>query len=355
MDKLKSTLKEMQKAFLSGVSFMIPAVVAGGILLAISLSTGTKTAKGIVITNEFMKNLNTLGAAGMAMMIPILAGYIAYSIAGKPGLAPGVIMGYIANNPIGTNATTKTGFLGAMIVGVAVGYLVKWIKGWNVPKPIKAIMPILVIPTITVIVVGLAYIYLIAGPVSGFMALVTKFLGNLNGTNKVLLAICIGFMNAFDMGGPVTKTVSMFTLALMNEGIFGPNGMFRITVAIPPIGIFLATVLFKKKFDQGEKDLAKAAGIMGCMGITEGAIPFAVNDVKRVLPSTMIGAAVGAVIGALCNVQSPVPHGGFITLPVVTNKIPFTIAIIVGSLVTAIMLGILKPDKEQFTESDSTK
>lgn len=343
MDNVKKVLKEIQKAFLSGVSFMIPAVVAGGILLAISLSTGTKTGKGIVIANEFMKNLNVLGSAGMAMMIPILCGYIAYSIAGKPGLAPGVIMGYIANNPIGKAATTKTGFIGAMILGIAVGYLVKWMKGWKVPKSLKAIMPILIIPTVTVFVVGLLYIYVIVGPISSFMTVVTKFLGNLNGTNKIFLAICIGFMNAFDMGGPVTKTVSMFTLALMNEGIYGPNGMFRITVAIPPIGIFLATVLFKNKFTAGDRDLAKAAGLMGCMGITEGAIPFAVNDVKRVLPSTMVGAAVGAVIGALFNVQSPIPHGGFITLPVVTNKIPFAIAILVGSTVTAIMLGILKP------------
>jgi fructose PTS system EIIBC or EIIC component len=131
--------------------------------------------------------------------------------------------------------------------------------------------------------------------------------------------------------------------------------MFRITVAIPPIGIFLATVFFKNKFTQGERDLAKAAGLIGCMGITEGAIPFAVNDVKRVLPSTMIGSAVGAIIGALCNVQSPVPHGGFITLPVITNKIPFAIAIIVGAMVTAAMLGFLKPNIAQVEVSDGEK
>ena len=280
-------------------------------------------------------------------MIPIMAGYIAYSIAGKPGLAPGMIMGYIANNPLGKAATTKSGFLGAMIVGVACGFVAKWIKGWKVPKTVKAIMPILIIPSITVFIVGLVYIYLIATPVSALMSGFTACLKNLNGTNKIFLAIAIGFMNAFDMGGPVTKTVSMFTLALMNEGIFGPNGMFRITVAIPPIGIFLATVLFKNRFNQGDRDLAKAAGIMGCMGITEGAIPFAVNDFKRVLPSTMIGAAVGAIIGAIGNVQAPVPHGGFIILPVVTNRVWFVAAILIGSLVTALLLGFLKPNLEK--------
>ncbi|MBU5591590.1 PTS fructose transporter subunit IIC [Clostridium sp. MSJ-4] len=346
MQKTKSVLKEIQKAFLSGVSFMMPAVVAGGLMLAISLATGEKTGGALKITNAFMLNINVLGKAAFAMMIPILAGYIAYSIAGKPGLAPGMIMGYIANNPVGENGA-KSGFLGAMLLGVVVGYLVKWIKGFKVPKTVKTIMPILIIPTVSVFVVGVVYIYIIAEPLASLMNFLTVFLGNMNGTNKILLAICIGCMNAFDMGGPVTKSVSMFTLALMNEGIYEPNGMFRITVAIPPIGIFLATRLFKNKFNQGERDAGLAAGIMGCIGITEGAIPFAVSDFKRVIPSGMVGAAVGAIIGAIAGVKCYVPHGGFVVLPVVENKLWFVIAIIAGSLVTALMLGLLKPNIEK--------
>ena len=346
MEKFKKTLKEIQKAFLSGVSFMMPAVVAGGLMLAISLATGEKSDGGLQITNQFMLNINVLGKAAFAMMIPILGGYISYSIAGKPGLAPGMILGFIANNAVGESGA-KSGFLGAMLLGVASGYVVKFIKNIKVNKSIKTIMPILIIPTVTVFVVGIVYIYLISTPLASLMNFLTVFLGNMNGTNKILLAICIGCMNAFDMGGPVTKSVSMFTLALMNEGIYEPNGMFRITVAIPPIGIFLATRMFKNKFTQGDRDAGLAAGIMGCIGITEGAIPFAVSDFKRVVPAGMIGASVGAIIGAIGGVKCYVPHGGFVVLPVVEQKLWFIAAILIGSLVTALILGFTKPILEE--------
>lgn len=346
--KFKAVLKEIQKSFLSGVSFMMPAVVAGGIMLAISLATGDKTETGVVVTNQLMKQINVLGKAAFAMMIPILGGYISYTIAGKPGLAPGMILGYLANNPVNVNGVdVKSGFLGAMLLGVGAGYLVKWMKGWKVSKTIKTILPILIIPTISIFVLGLIYIYVIAGPLSIFMNGLTSIMSSLNGSSAILLAIFIGLFGEVDMGGPITKSVSMFTLALMNEGIYEPNGMFRIAVAVPPLGIFLATRFFKNKFNQGDKDTAVAAGIMGLIGITEGAIPFAVADMKRVLPSTMIGTAVGCVVGAIGKVKCYVPHGGFVVLPVVENKLWFVAAIIIGSCVTAVLLGILKPTIEE--------
>ncbi len=157
-------------------------------------------------------------------------------------------------------------------------------------------------------------------------------------------------MNALDMGGPVTKSVSMFTLALMNEGIYEPNGMFRVTVAIPPIGIFLACQLFKNRFTQGEREAGLAAGIMGCIGITEGAIPFAVSDFKRIVPAGMIGASVGAIVAAIGNVKCYVPHGGFVVLPVVEGKLWFISAIIIGALVTALIIGLTKPKLEEKTK-----
>jgi len=341
LSKAKDELKQIQRALLTGVSYMMPFVVVGGLLLAISLSTGKSTSEGFVVSNQFMQNLKTLGNSAFTMMIPVLGGYIAYSIAGRPGLVPGMVLGYLANNPIG-EIGAKSGFLGAMLLAIASGYLVKWIKTWKVHKAIKAIMPILIIPIVSTLSLGLIYIYFISVPLASMTNALVEFLGNLNGTNTILLAICIGFMNAFDMGGPVTKTVSMFTLALMNEGIYEPNGMFRITVAIPPIGIFLSTILFRNKWTDADRTAAASAGLMGCMGITEGAIPFVVADIKRVLPCTMIGAAVGAIIGGLSGVTSPVPHGGFITLPVVHNKPMFALGIIGGSLVTALLLGLVK-------------
>jgi PTS system fructose-specific IIC component/fructose-specific PTS system IIC-like component len=345
---MKGILKEVQKSFLSGVSFMMPAVVAGGIMLALSLATGEKSETGVVITSELMMNINILGKAAFAMMIPILGGYISYSIAGKPGLAPGMILGYLANNPVTLNGQeVKSGFLGAMLLGVAAGFLVKWMKQWKVSKTIKTILPILIIPTISVFVLGLLYIYVVAGPLAYLMNGLTNIMGSLSGSSAILLAVFIGLFGEIDMGGPVTKSVSMFTLALMNEGIYEPNGMFRIAVAIPPLGIFLATLLFRNKFSSGDRDAAGAAGIMGCIGITEGAIPFVVSDIKRILPSTMIGTAVGCVIGAIGNVRVYVPHGGFVVLPVVDNKLWFIGGILIGSLVTAVILGLLKPKLEE--------
>ena len=160
--------KDLKKAFNTGVSYMLPSVVVGGIFLAVALSTGQATDAGMEITNSFMKNLNDLGGAGFAMMIPLLSGYIAHSLAGKPGLAPGMILGFVANNPIGPDEV-KTGFLGAMILGVATGYFVRWAKKWKVPQMLKTIMPIIIVPITTVFTIGMIYIYLIASPIGGFM------------------------------------------------------------------------------------------------------------------------------------------------------------------------------------------
>lgn len=280
------------------------------------------------------------------MMVPVMSAYIAYSVAGRPGLTPGLVLGYICNNPVGTTGA-KTGFLGALIMGLAAGYFVKWMKSWKVPASIKAIMPILIIPILSTGLLGLVYIYLISVPLTAFTTMLFGMLKNLNGTNKILLAVAIGLMNSFDMGGPVTKTVTMFTIGLISEGIYGPNGIFRVCPGVPPMGIFLSTMLFRKKWTDADRTAAKTAGLMGFMGITEGAIPFAVADIKHVMPATMTGTVVAAIIAAIGNVQSPVPHGSFITLPVVTGKVWFAVAIIVGSLVTALLLGLLKPTIEE--------
>lgn len=340
---MKKFLKDVQKHLLSGVSFMMPVVVAGGVLMAISLLGAQQTETGLVPNGAVMTYLNQLGKAGMALMIPIFSGYIAYSVAGKPGLTPGLILGYIANNAIviGGNEV-KSGFLGALLLGLLAGYMVKWMKGLPVGKTLRSIMPIIVIPVVVTLVIGFAYYFIIAVPISFVMTALTNFMTNLNGASSLGIAMFMGAFAEIDFGGPVTKAVSMFTLALINEGIMEPNGIFRILVAVPPIGIFLSTVIAKKKYTSEERENAVVVGIMGCLGITEGAIPFALKDPKAVYPATIIGNIVGAVVGVIGKVTCPVPHGGFIVLPVVGNKLWFIIAIIVGSLVTAFLLLILK-------------
>lgn len=346
---MKNIFKDIQRALMTGVSYMIPFVVAGGILMAISFLGGTPTESGYVITNPFMSNLNMISKAGFAMMVPALGGYVAYSLGGKPALAPGFILGHLANTNI-SGTEIKAGFVGALIMGILVGYMVKWIKSWKVPPLLKAIMPILVIPTFVTFTMGLIYVYVVSGPIIWVSNAILSFLTALSGTNLILFAIVIGLVCEIDMGGPITKSVTLFTLALMSDGNFVANGIYRVCPAIPPLAILISNYMFKNKWTEGDRTAAQSAGIMGFMGITEGAIPFVVQDAKSILPGTMIGCAVGAVIAALGGVQSPVPHGGFITLPVVTGQLWYAVAMLVGSLVGAIIIGLLKKDVETANE-----
>lgn len=343
MKKESKYLKDVQKAFNTGVSFMLPSVVVGGIFLAIALATGKTTDTGMEITSPFMQNLNDLGAAGFAMMIPVLSGYIANSLAGKPGLIPGMILGFVANNPIGASQI-KTGFLGAMIMGVATGYFVRWCKTWKVPTTIRTIMPILIVPVITTFVLGMIYIYIIAVPIGAAMDWLVHVLGQMQGGSAIILGLIIGAMTAIDMGGPINKTATAFTLALMAEGVYGPNGAHRIACAIPPLAMAISTFIDRKKYSSEDRDLGISAFFMALIGITEGAIPFAAKDIKRVLPAIIIGSAIGGAIGMATNVEAFVPHGGFIILPVVNGKLWYVIAIIVGSGVAAAILHLTKPN-----------
>lgn len=337
--------KDLQKAFNTGVSYIIPVVVVGGIFLAIALATGEATDAGMEVTNPFMQSLLSLGEAGFAMMIPVLSGYIAYSLAGKPGLAPGMILGYVANNPVGNN-DVQTGFLGAMLLGVLTGYIVKWCKTWKVSKTIKTIMPILIIPVFTTFVLGILYIYIIAEPVGIAMDWLVEFLSSLQGGSALLLGAIIGAMTAIDMGGPINKTATAFTLALMAENIYAPNGAHRVAVAIPPLAMAISTWLSKNKYDEADRNLGTSAFFMGLIGITEGAIPFAVKDAKTVLPSIITGSAVGGALSMMNGVEALVPHGGLIILPVVNGRVWFVISMAVGVAVSVFMLHFLKKDKE---------
>ncbi|WP_369713651.1 PTS fructose transporter subunit IIC [Leptotrichia sp. HSP-342] len=348
MSKDNRLLKDLQKAFNTGVSYMLPSVVVGGVFLAIALSTGKPTDTGMEITNQFMKNLNDLGVAGFAIMIPLLSGFIANSIAGKPALAPAMILGYIANNPIGAGQV-KTGFLGAMILGIATGYFVNWCKKWKVPATIRTLMPILIIPIVTTFILGMTYIYIIAVPIGLFMNWLIASLKTMQGGSAIILGLIIGAMTAVDMGGPINKTATAFTLALMAENIYTPNGAHRIAVAIPPLAMGISTLIDRKKYTKEDKDLGISAIFMGLIGITEGAIPFAVKDMKKVLPAIIIGSAVGGAIGMINNVEALVPHGGPVILPVVRGKLWFMLAIIIGTLVSVAILHFMKSDLDEET------
>lgn len=352
--KLSSDEKQKHKGvqhvyqhLMNGVSFMVPFIVVGGLLIAIALSLGgEKTAtQGIVIPDDsFWKPFEKIGALAFSFMVPILAGYIAMSIADKPGLVPGMIGGAIAADGSFYGSDAGAGFLGGIVAGFLAGYIAKWIKQVKVPKAMAPIMPIIIIPIISSVIVGLIFIYVIGAPIAGIFAGLTAWLKGMQGANIVILAMIIGAMIAFDMGGPVNKVAFLFGSALIAEGNYSVMGMVAVAVCTPPIGLGIATFINRRKFNHNEIEMGKASFTMGLFGITEGAIPFAAQDPLRIIPANIIGAMVAAVIAALGGVGDRVAHGGPIVavLGGIDKVVIFFIAVIIGSLVTAALVLVLK-------------
>ncbi|PTJ72831.1 PTS mannose transporter subunit IIABC [Staphylococcus hyicus] len=346
----KQKHKGMQHVYqhlMNGVSFMVPFIVVGGLLIAIALSLGgEKTAThGIVVPDDsFWKPFEKIGALAFSFMVPILAGYIAMSIADKPGLVPGMIGGAIAADGSFYGSDAGAGFLGGIVAGFLAGYIAKWIKQVKMPKAMAPIMPIIIIPIISSVIVGLIFIYVIGAPIAGVFAGLTAWLKGMQGANIVILAMIIGAMIAFDMGGPVNKVAFLFGSALIAEGNYSVMGMVAVAVCTPPIGLGIATFVNRRKFNHNEIEMGKASFTMGLFGITEGAIPFAAQDPLRIIPANIIGAMVAAVIAALGGVGDRVAHGGPIVavLGGIDKVLIFFIAVIIGSLVTAALVLVLK-------------
>lgn len=279
-------------------------------------------------------------------MIPVLAGYIAYSIADKPGLVPGMIGGYIAATGSFYDSASGAGFLGGIIAGFLAGYAALWIKKLKVPKAIQPIMPIIIIPVFASLIVGLAFVFLIGAPVAQIFTSLTVWLAGMKGSSSILLALILGAMISFDMGGPVNKVAFLFGSAMIGEGNYEIMGPIAVAICIPPIGLGIATFFGKRKFEASQREMGKAAFTMGLFGITEGAIPFAAQDPLRVIPSIMAGSMTGSVIAMIGNVGDRVAHGGPIVavLGAVDHVLMFFIAVIAGSLVTALFVNVLKKD-----------
>ncbi|SFS97881.1 PTS system, fructose-specific IIC component [Marininema halotolerans] len=334
------------RSLMNGVSFMIPFVVVGGLLIALSLGIGGEpTAKGMVVPEDSMwHSILMVGQAAFTFMVPILAGYIAVSIADRPGLAPGMIGGYIAATGSFYGSEAGAGFIGGIVAGFLAGYIAKWIKSIRVPQMIQPIMPILVIPLVTTLIVAFLFIFVLGAPIASLMQGLTGFLEGMQGSSKVLLALILGAMIAFDMGGPINKVAFLFGAAMIGEGQTFIMGALAVSICIPPLGMGLASLLAKRKYVEAEREAGKAALAMGLVGITEGAIPFAAGDPLRVIPSIMVGSMTGAVIAMLSGVTDHVPHGGPIVAVVqAVDNIPmFFVAILVGTLVTATMVNLLK-------------
>jgi fructose PTS system EIIBC or EIIC component len=334
------------KHLMSGVSYMVPFIVVGGLLIALALTLGgQQTPGGIVIPEDSIwSQVSALGGAAFTFMVPILAGFIAVSIADRPGLVPGMIGGYIAANGSFYGSEAGAGFIGGIIAGFLAGYVALAIKKIKVPKAVQPVMPIIFIPIISSVVVGLLFIYVIGAPVAATFESLTTWLAGMQGGSSILLAIILGGMIAIDMGGPFNKVAFLFGSAMIGEGNYEIMGPIAVAICIPPIGLGLATFINKRKFRPTEREAGKASFTMGLFGITEGAIPFAAQDPLRVIPSIVVGSMVGSVIAMLSSVGDRVAHGGPIVavLGAVDNVVMFFIAVIVGVLVTAFMVIALK-------------
>ncbi|WP_242273420.1 PTS fructose transporter subunit IIABC [Bacillus cereus group sp. BfR-BA-01538] len=347
----KRTEKKQNSVYrhlMNGVSFMVPFIVVGGLLIAIALTIGgEKTPSGLVIPEgSFWKIIEQIGGASFTFMVPILAGYIAYSIADKPGLVPGMIGGYIAITGSFYGSESGAGFLGGIIAGFIAGYIALGIKKLKVPKAIQPIMPVIIIPVFSSLIVGLSFAFIIGAPVAQIFDSLTSWLTGMQGSSSIFLALILGAMISFDMGGPVNKVAFLFGSAMIGEGNYEIMGPIAAAICIPPIGMGLATFIGKRKFQKSEREMGKASFTMGLFGITEGAIPFAAQDPLRVIPSIMAGSMIGAVIAMIGHVGNRVAHGGPIVavLGAIDNVFMFFIAVIVGSMTTAIVVNMLKKD-----------
>ncbi|WP_077301916.1 PTS fructose transporter subunit IIABC [Virgibacillus pantothenticus] len=352
VEDVKKQKKEKEnpiyRHLMSGVSYMIPFIVVGGLLIALALTLGgEQTPGGIVIPEDsFWKKVEEIGAASFSFMVPILAGFIAVSIADRPGLAPGIIGGFIAANGSFYGSEAGAGFIGGIIAGFLAGYITLAIKKIKVPQSMQPVMPIIFIPILATLTVGLLFVYVVGAPVAQVFESLTVWLEGMQGASSILLALILGAMISIDMGGPFNKVAFLFGSAMIAEGNYEIMGPIAVAICIPPLGMGLATFINKRKYQAAEQQAGKASFTMGLFGITEGAIPFAAQDPLRVIPSIMVGSMTGSVIAMVANVGDRVAHGGPIVavLGAVDNVLMFFVAAIIGTVVTALLVNFLKKD-----------
>ncbi|NIK02190.1 PTS fructose transporter subunit IIC [Xanthomonas cannabis] len=328
------------KHLMTGVSFMLPFVTAGGLLIALAFALGGIYAGDDAHQGTLAWSLFQIGAkAGFTLMVPALAGYIAYSIADRPGIAPGMIGGLVAAN-------LNAGFLGGIIAGFIAGYGVAALNRYiRLPRNLEGLKPVLILPVLGTLLVGLAMMYVFGQPVADLLAWLTAWLRGMQGSSALLLGLLLGGMMAFDMGGPVNKAAYAFSTGLIASQVYTPMAAAMVAGMTPPLGIALATWVFRNRFTLEERGSATAAGVLGLAFVTEGAIPYAARDPLRTIPALVIGSAVAGAISMSVGAELKAPHGGIFVLLIpnaVTHLAMYVLALLAGVVVTAIALRVLK-------------
>lgn len=344
-DSQKTGRSGFYKHLMSGVSNMLPFVVGGGILIAISFIFGINAAKPDDPSyHPIAEALSTIGGGNaFYLMIPVLAGFIAMSIADRPGFAPGMVGGLMA-------ATGGAGFLGGLIAGFLAGYLVVGLKKAfsGLPNSLEGIKPVLLYPLFGILLTGLIMMFIVIEPVKALNDGLTVWLKGMGTGNLVLLGLILGGMMAVDMGGPINKAAFTFGIAMIDAGNFAPHAAIMAGGMVPPLGLALSTTFFRKKFTKAEREAGKTNYVMGASFITEGAIPFAAADPARVIPAAVIGSAAAGALTMIFGIGLRAPHGGAFVIPIVDgNPLLYIAAILIGSLITAVMVGLMKKEVKE--------
>lgn len=337
-----SVAHQIYKHLMNGVSHMLPFVVAGGVLTAISFLWGIYSFDPTSDQyNVIAATIKTVGGTSMGLMVPIFAAFIAQSIGDRLGMIAGFVGGTIAS-------TTGSGFIGGIIAGFFAGYLCKFVVGAlkGLPRQFEGLKSIFFIPIITVAIVGIV-MQVTAGPVAAINNGMMNFLAGLQNSNPVILGLAVGCMSAFDMGGPVNKAAYVTGTTLLASGNYYFMAGVSAACITPPLIIAIAATISKKKFSKADRAAAYVNYILGCTHITEGAIPFAAKDPVRVLPILMVGSSISAIATYIMKVQVPAPHGGFLILPLVHPAITWVLCILAGSVVGAILYVLTAKDVEE--------
>ncbi|MGL4796510.1 MAG: PTS fructose transporter subunit IIC, partial [Paraclostridium sp.] len=340
----ETTFRKVYKHLMNGVSNMLPFVVSGGILIALAflLDDYAINPANFGSNTPIAAFLKSIGDVAFGFMLPVLAGYIAYSIADRPALVVGFVGGMLAN-------TGGSGFLGALLAGFIAGYLVLGLKKLFsfLPESLDGIKPVLLFPLFGTLFMGIIMTFIVIPPVAALNELVINFLNSLGTSSKLLLGIVLGGMMAVDMGGPINKAAYVFGVASLDAGQYEIMAAVMAGGMVPPLAIALATTFFKNRFTKEQRDSGKVNYVMGLSFITEGAIPFAAADPLKVIPACVAGSAIAGALSMMFNVTLRAPHGGIFVVPVVGNPIAYLGAIIAGSLVGMVLLAILKKPIEE--------
>ena len=333
--------KGVYKHLMTGVSHMLPLVVAGGLLIAISFMFGIEAFKDENIAGGLPKALMDIGGgAAFHLMIAVFAGYVAFSIADRPGLAVGLIGGMLAT-------TAGAGILGGIIAGFLAGYVVKGLNDViKLPPSLMSLKPILILPLLGSFIVGLAMIYLINPPVAKIMTALSEWLKSMGDVNAMVLGVIIGTMMCIDMGGPVNKAAYTFSVGMIASQVYTPMAAAMAAGMVPPIGMAIATWLARSKFTSNQRDAGKASFVLGFCFISEGALPFVAADPLRVIISSILGGATAGAISMSLGITLQAPHGGLFVVPFVSEPLMYLAAIAIGSVVTGVIYAVIKPKAE---------